>query len=104
MSWKFNQAPNVACITCPSVIDGHPVLIATHYEDDDSWAFMDDKPADITSAFVVAMSEVIALHPDLDEVASLPPGWSATRAAVGQPWMKQQDDWEQGLLKEHRGN
>lgn len=25
MSWKFDQAPNVAGITCQSVIEGHPV-------------------------------------------------------------------------------
>lgn len=94
MSWKFDQAPNVACITCQSVIDGRPVLIATHYKDDDSWAFMDGAPTDMAAALVVAMSEFIERHSDLDEIASLPPGWSATRAAVGQPWTKQQDDWD----------
>ncbi|WP_457587919.1 hypothetical protein [Ensifer canadensis] len=93
MSWKFDQAPNVACITCRSVIEGQPVLVATHYEDDDSWGFMDEAPANMTTALVVAMSEVVNRHPDLDEIASLPPGWSATRIAVGQPWLKKQDDW-----------
>lgn len=80
-------------MTCRSVIAGHPVLIATHYEDDHSWGFMDGTPTDMAAALVVAMSEVIDRHPDLDEIASLPPGWSATRAAVGEPWLKQQDDW-----------
>jgi hypothetical protein len=93
MVWNFDQAPNVACMTCRSVIAGHPVLIATHYEDDHSWGFMDGTPTDMAAALVVAMSEVIDRHPDLDEIASLPPGWSATRAAVGEPWLKQQDDW-----------
>jgi hypothetical protein len=93
MVWNFDQAPNVACMTCRSVIAGHPVLIATHYEDDHPWGFMDGTPTDMAAALVVAMSEVIDRHPDLDEIASLPPGWSATRAAVGEPWLKQQDDW-----------
>jgi hypothetical protein len=93
MVWNFDQAPNVTCMTCRSVIAGHPVLIATHYEDDHSWGFMDGTPTDMAAALVVAMSEVIDRHPDLDEIASLPPGWSATRAAVGEPWLKQQDDW-----------
>ena len=92
MSWKFDQAPNVACITCQSVIDGHPVLVAMHYEDDHSWGFMDGTPADMATAIVVAMSEVIEQHPELDEIASLPPGWSATRVAVGEPWSKQRED------------
>lgn len=94
MSWKFDQAPNVACITCQSVIDGHPVLVATHYEDDHSWGFMDGAPADMATALTVAMSEVVERHPDLIEIANLPPGWSAIRAAVGEPWTKQQNDWE----------
>ena len=93
MDWKFDQAPNVACITCQSVIDGRPVLVATHYEDDHSWGFTDGSPNDMATARVAAMSEVVERHSDLDEIASLPPGWSATRVAVGEPWSKQRDDW-----------
>ena len=92
MGWKFDQPPNVACITCASVIKGHPVLLATHYEDDHSWAFMDRGPVDPASALVVAMSEIVDRHPDLAEIANLSPGWSATRTAVGEPWMVQQGD------------
>jgi hypothetical protein len=94
MTWQFDQAPNVACITCRSVIEGHPVLTVTHYDDDDSWAFLDGQPAVAANALVVAMSEVVDRHPDVDEIADLLPGWSATRAAVGQPWSKTKDDWE----------
>ena len=93
MTWKFDQAPNVACIACRSVFEGHPLLVVTHYEDDHSWAFMDGEPFEGATALVVAMSEVVDRHPDLDEIAGLPPGWSATRAAVGQPWSKHKDDW-----------
>jgi hypothetical protein len=92
MSWKFDQAPNVACVTCRSVIEGHPVLVVTHYEDDHSWSFMDGTPVDMETAMMVAMSEVVARHPDLQEIAALPPGWSATRIAVGEPWSKKHDD------------
>ena len=93
MSWKFDQAPNVACITCGSVIAGHPVLVATHYESDHSWAFMDGEPVDMASALVVAMSEVVNRHPDVEEIAGLEPGWSATRTSVSEPWIIQQDVW-----------
>jgi hypothetical protein len=31
MIWKFDETPNVACITCQSVMDGHPILVAAHY-------------------------------------------------------------------------
>jgi len=90
--WKFDQARNVACITCRSVIGGKPVLIATHYEDDDSWGFLDGQPVDMAEAMVVAMSTVIDRHRDLDEIADLPPGWTATRDAVGEPWLRQPTD------------
>jgi hypothetical protein len=94
MTWKFDQEPNVACITCKSVIAGHPVLVATHYEDDHSWAFLDGQNFDTADALVVAMSTILELHPDLDEIAGLPPGWSATRTASGEPWSKRQDVWD----------
>lgn len=93
MTWTFDQGPSVDCITCQSVIDGHPVLVVTHYEDDHSWAFLDGGPTDAATARVVAMFTVIERHPDLTGVASLPPGWSATRAALGEPWLTLQDAW-----------
>ena len=92
MTWKFDQGPNMACIACRSVLAGRPVLVATHYEDDHSWAFMDGEPADTATALVVAMSEVVDHHPDLHEIADLPPGWSARRVAAGEPWSKHRTD------------
>ena len=93
MSWKFDQAPDVACVTCRSVIGGSPALVVTHYEDDHSWAFLDGKAFDPSKAMLVAMSEVLEVHPGLDEIADLPPGWTATRVAADQPWTRQQDIW-----------
>lgn len=94
MIWKFDQTPNVACITCQAVMDGHTVLVATHYDVDHCWAFLDGAPTNTAKPLVVAMSEVVERHPDLEEIASLPPGWSATRASVGHPWIRQRGDWD----------
>lgn len=91
MAWIFDQAPNVACIADRSVLNGKPVLMVAHYEEDHSWAFLDGKLFDPADALVVAMSEVIDRHADLAEVADLPPGWSATRIAKGQPWSRLKD-------------
>ncbi len=93
MNWKFDQEPNAACIASKSVIEGNPVLTVVHYQDDHSWAFTDDKLFDPGEAMVVAMSTIISLHPELEEIADLAPGWSVTRAAIGQPWSKASDDW-----------
>ena len=93
MTWMFDQAPGVACITCRSVIAGSPVLVVTHYEDDHSWAFLDGQVSDLGEALVVAMSTVLDRHPGLEEIAGLPPGWTAIRAAADQPWTRQRDAW-----------
>lgn len=91
MPWKFDQAQNVACITCQSVVDGSPVLLVTHYEDDHSWAFLDGLTFNPKRALVVAMSEVIDQHRYLQEIATLAPGWTATRSSLVAPWTFQQD-------------
>ena len=94
MTWPFDQNPNVACVASQSVMDGEPILVVVHYEDDHSWAFLDGKPFDPAGALVVAMSEVVKQHPELNEIASLPPGWSAHRTAVGTSWNRELDEQE----------
>lgn len=79
-------------MTCQSVIDDHPVLVATNYDNDQPSGFMDGTA---TAMLVVAMSEVLDRHPDLEELAGLPPCCSATSAAVGKPSMLQRDDWDE---------
>jgi hypothetical protein len=92
MSWLFDQDPDVACIASTAVVNGAPVMIATHYEDDHSWAFLDGQEVDLDDALVVAMSTVLDLHPELDDVADLPPGWTTSRSSVGAAWVKQRDE------------
>ncbi|QAY78161.1 hypothetical protein [Sphingosinicella sp. BN140058] len=94
MAWMFDQSPNVACIATATVFAGDPVLVVTHYEDDHSWAFLDGRPINQAQTWVVAMSQVIELHPDLQEIADLPPGWTAWRASASQPWLKELDPAE----------
>jgi len=90
-AWPFDQGRDVACVASRSVVDGRPVLCVTHYADDHDWGFTDGGPADPASAVVVAMATVVDRHPDLTEVADLPPGWSATRADAGLAWARAPD-------------
>lgn len=92
MTWPFDQGPNVACITCRSVLDGAPVLIVTHYDDDDSWAFLDGQAHDPSAALLVAMKTIVERHPSIVEIADLPPGWTAARRAPDEPWVREMDD------------
>ena len=91
MDWKFDQAPNVVCITCHSIIAGHPILLVAHYEEDHSWCFLDGEPFDMETSYVVAMATVVKLHPEISEIADLPPGWVAERTALNKPWIRRRD-------------
>lgn len=91
MNWMFDQLPNVACIAGRDVMSGSPVLCVVHFEDDLSWAFSDAEGNDAAQAMVVAMSEVLELHAELNCLADLAPGWTATRSAVGETWQRQQE-------------
>lgn len=101
MNWMFDQLPNVACIAGRDVMLGSPVLCAAHFEDDHSWdrdrrnphswAFSGAGGNEAAQAMVVAMSEVLELHPELNSLADLAPGWIATRPAVGEAWQRQQE-------------
>ena len=92
MTWKFDQAPNVACIASRAIFEGEPVLTVSHFEDDHSWAFLDGSEFNPSQAYLVAMSEVLDAHPDLVEIVDLPPGWTASRAVSDKPWSRQLDD------------
>lgn len=89
--WPFDQAPNVAAVTCQSVLDGAPILLVVHYSDDDSWAFLDGGPIDAEDSRVVGMGTIVRLHPSIVEIATLPPGWVARRDSAAAPWMRAAD-------------
>jgi hypothetical protein len=87
--WPFDQGPNVAAITTVNVIDHDaPVLVVVHYDDDDSWAFLCGTTNADADARVFAMSSALRRDPSLREIADLPPGWKAWRAAIGAPWQR----------------
>ena len=54
--------------------------------------FADGAPVDPAGVLVVAMSEVVLRHPDLEEIASPPPGGSVTRIAPVEPCRKRRDE------------
>lgn len=90
--WPFDQAPNVAAITTVNVLErGAPILVVLHYDDDDSWAFLCGTTNDEGDGRVIGMRAALRLDPTLREIADLPPGWRAERAAVGGPWRRAED-------------
>ena len=93
--WPFDQAPNVAAITSTHIIkDCLPILLVTHYEDDHSWGFQSGRTVTTAEAQIVSMEEIIRIDPTLCEIADLMPGWSASRRAVGEEWIRKKDEWD----------
>lgn len=87
--WPWDQAPNVAAITTQSVLDGAPVLLVSHDEEDDGWQFLDGvSAAEPSAGRLLAMREVLRLDPSLREIADLPSGWTARRHSVGGGWTR----------------
>ena len=91
--WPFDQAENVAAITTRQVLrEGHPVLRVVHYSDDDSWAFTCGTTDDPKDGLVVGMGCIVEVDPTLRTIADLPPGWGAWRKAVGEEWVRYEDE------------
>lgn len=93
--WLFDQGPNVAAITSTHITkEGKPILQVTHYGDDDSWGFQPGFEILTEDGQVVAMKTIVDLDPTVQEIADLPPGWSADRTEVGGRWTKSKDEFE----------
>jgi hypothetical protein len=90
--WPFDQAQNVAAISSKKVLfDGAPVLFVVHYSDDHSWAFLEGQSFRASEGSIVSMATAVRNDLSLYEIADLPPGWVASRAHVGAPWIRERD-------------
>ena len=90
-TWPFDQAKNVAAISDESVVNGAPILVVVHYSDDASWAFLSGAPFDVAEGKVIGMGTALGLDPTLRSIADLPLGWTASRARVGDTWVRRAD-------------
>ncbi|HEX3197180.1 MAG TPA: hypothetical protein VHR39_06435 [Propionibacteriaceae bacterium] len=87
-SWPFADAPNTASITTCQVLDGAPILLVTHDADDGSWQFLCGTTDDPADGRVVGLGQMCKRDATLTELADLPEGWRASRAAPGLPWQR----------------
>ena len=85
-AWPFEDSRNTASITTRQVLDGAPVLLVTHDDDDGSWQFLCGTTDDPADARVVGLGQMYSRDPSLGEVADLPEGWRAWRASSGGQW------------------
>jgi hypothetical protein len=90
--WPFDQASNVAAVSHASVVEHHaPILLVVHYSEDHSWGFFSGEPFTADEGKVISMAEALGLDPTLRTIADLAPGWTATRAEAGGPWIREPD-------------
>ena len=87
--WPFEDAPNTASITTRQVLEaGAPILRVTHDADDGSWQFLCGTTDDPADARVIGLGRMYARDATLGELADLPEGSQAWRAAPDQPWQR----------------
>jgi hypothetical protein len=80
--------PRSRAITTRRILDGaDPVLLVTH-EHDGWWQLLDGGEFDREGAVAVHAGHVLAEDLTVLELADLPRGWEAERAAVGEPWQR----------------
>ncbi len=87
--WPFDQPPNCATLTSTYVMrDRKPVTHAYHDDADHGWQFYSDDKTESATAMVVCLKEIVELDRTILEIADLPPGWMATRPAIGEAWIR----------------
>lgn len=87
--WPFDQPRNCATFVTRHVIEGvEPILFVSHDADDHGWSFVGVTNVNLSDARLVALSRILDLDPSISEIADLPPGWDASRDAIGRPWTR----------------
>jgi hypothetical protein len=90
--WPFDDPPNVAVFTSRHIVqDGKPVLLVSHDNEDGAWQFHYGGAVANKDTMIVALAEVLKLHPDIAELSDLPCGWRARREAPGKPWIRERE-------------
>jgi hypothetical protein len=88
-TWPFDEERNVAVFPSTHIFrDNRPILRVSHHEEDGAWQFHSGDPTEIGDVMVVALDEVLEHDSTIADLADLPPGWCAERAAVDRPWTR----------------
>lgn len=90
--WPFEESALTSAVSDARVTeDGAPILLVVHYAGDHSWAFLSGEAFDTDNGTLISMQTALTLDPTLRSIANLPAGWSARRAAVDKPWLREID-------------
>lgn len=87
IEFKFNDSEDKAVFTCNHVLEGEPILYATHDSDGD-WQFLcghDNHTEE--DAKVISLKQVVELDKTVNELYEMPIGVGAERDSVGAKWI-----------------
>lgn len=88
MQWPFDQQRNCATVFSKSVLDqSRPILFVSHDEEDHAWQFLHGISGELEDLALAALFHVLEIDPGMAELATLKPGFHASRAAVNEPWV-----------------
>ena len=70
MNWTFSDPPNEAVITSAEIVSGEmPVLLVSHYPEDDGWAFLHGGTFTMDSAKLASLKSIVDRDPTLMELS-----------------------------------
>ena len=84
--WPFSEPKSTPVYTTKRVVYRRfPVLLVEHPEAG-IWQFLDGHPVTREDGALVSLEYLVSQDPELSELADLPEGWKASRAATGFAW------------------
>jgi hypothetical protein len=86
--WPFADPENTTAIACVHVLEGHPILVVTHDDDDGSWQVLCGAQHESSEAKVVCLGCMVKREPGLAALADLPLGGYAERGDLKSAWLK----------------
>ena len=87
-NWKFSDPPHTGAYISKTVETGSErVIYVSHDADDGAWQFLGDTMSE-SGAVLVCLHHPIDEDRSLVELADLPLGWCAERAAPGELWRR----------------
>jgi predicted adenylyl cyclase CyaB len=91
--WRFADSRDTVVVTLERILRGDSsLLLVTHDAEDGGWQFLDGEQVFEEDGAIVLLGEMVQFDPSLLELADLPAGWCAWRAAPDRPWQRAPDE------------
>jgi hypothetical protein len=82
----YSYPENRATIVCSHVLDGAPVLVFVHDEDEDIQLMCGESGHGVDDACVVELSHLLEHIRSMPDIPVVEPGFMAERSEPGAPW------------------